>query len=121
MKRRPGKTLVLIGLLFILGNVISGAISIQQAVQNTDTNLRASLSAVATIEQDVNAGLSYMDTNDEFPMIRSLSRNLLISIGDLPYVQASVLNGGERQMVNVYGFWQGEEFRALRIEIFQFD
>ena len=46
--RRPGKTIILLLLVFILGSVIAGAISVNGAINNTDANLRARMPAIAT-------------------------------------------------------------------------
>ena len=46
--RRPGKTIILLLLVFILGTVIAGAISVNGAISNTDASLRARMPAIAT-------------------------------------------------------------------------
>jgi len=51
VKRKPGKSFILLALVFILGAVIAGAVSIQQAVHNTERNLRRALPPVVTISQ----------------------------------------------------------------------
>ena len=50
--RKPGKTIILLLIIFILGNVIAGAVSVRQAVARTEENIRKSLSPVATIGYD---------------------------------------------------------------------
>ena len=50
--RRPGKTVILLLLVFILGTVIAGAISVRGAIQNTDANLRARMQPIVAIEFD---------------------------------------------------------------------
>jgi len=50
--RRPGKTVILMLLVFILGTVIAGAISVRGAIQNTDANLRARMQPIVAIEFD---------------------------------------------------------------------
>ena len=49
IKRNSGKSLTLLGLVFVLGTLISGAISIRQAIVRTEENLQLSLPAIATI------------------------------------------------------------------------
>ena len=49
IKRNLGKSLTLLVLVFVLATIISGAISIQQAVVRTEENLQLSLPAIATI------------------------------------------------------------------------
>jgi len=50
--RRPGKTIILLLLVFILGSVIAGAISVEGAISNTDANLRRNMQPIATIGED---------------------------------------------------------------------
>ena len=50
--RRPGKTIILLLLVFILGSVIAGAISVEGAISNTDANLRRSMQPIASISED---------------------------------------------------------------------
>lgn len=50
--RRPGKSVILLVLIFILGNIIAGAISVQQAVANTEQSIRSQLGAAATLSLD---------------------------------------------------------------------
>ena len=89
MTRNFGKTILLLLIVFILGVVISGAISVQQAILNTDTNLRANLGTVATIEFD-NALLDeYHLRTGEWPELENfLAPEIFHEIGALPYVRA---------------------------------
>lgn len=50
--RRPGKTIILLLLVFILGSVIAGAISVEGAITNTDANLRRQMQPILSIEFD---------------------------------------------------------------------
>jgi len=53
--RRPGKTVILLLLVFILGAVMAGAIAVEHAISNTHANLRANMPAVVTTYFDFNA------------------------------------------------------------------
>ena len=86
IKRKPGKSLILLLLVFILGTVISGAISISQAVVNTERGIRRSLPPVVTITEDWEAAQSIFETQGEWPMDR-LTPQMLREISQLPYVQ----------------------------------
>jgi len=55
VKRNPMKSISLFILIFVLGSLIIGAISIHQAVENTEANLRSQLPAVASITIDSEA------------------------------------------------------------------
>ena len=50
--RRPGKSIILLFLVFILGSVITGAISVVGAITNTEANLRRNMQPVLTITTD---------------------------------------------------------------------
>lgn len=50
--RRKSKSLILLVVVFILGNVIAGAFSIQQASKNVEKNIKHQLGALATVELD---------------------------------------------------------------------
>ena len=53
--RRPGKTVILLLLVFILGSVIAGAISVTGAINNTDANLRARMQPIVAVGFDHDA------------------------------------------------------------------
>ena len=94
MTRNFGKTILLLLIVFILGVVISGAISVQQAISNTDANLRANLGAIATVDLDWDLVDEYMRGveglgEDDFPEIEYfLGLDLFHEIGALPYVRS---------------------------------
>ncbi|MGL5042417.1 MAG: ABC transporter permease [Culicoidibacterales bacterium] len=50
--RRKGKSTILFILIFVLGNVIAGAISVQQATSNVEKTIKDAVAPVATIEPD---------------------------------------------------------------------
>ena len=52
VRRRWSKSLILFIIIFVLGNMISGAISIVQAVGNTEKNIRNQMTPIATIISD---------------------------------------------------------------------
>jgi len=87
MRRRPAKTAILLALVFILGNLISGAISIRNSVQSTDANLRAQLPAIAVLDWDWMAMSAHYErygaTEPE-----ALSADHIREVGALEYVQA---------------------------------
>ena len=77
--RRPGKTMILLLLVFILGSVIAGAISVRGAINNTDANLRARMRPIVSIRIDQAASFDW----DE---LEALTSTHIRAIGDLPYV-----------------------------------
>lgn len=86
MKRRPGKTVILLLLVLVLGTVISGAVSIRQAVLNTDANLRAQLPAVATLQQDQEAINRAWNNGEEVEWV-PMTADTIRQVGNLPYVE----------------------------------
>jgi len=61
--RRPVKTLILLLLVLILGTVITGAISVEGAINNTDANLRRQMRPIVSIDLDWRgtADISFFD------------------------------------------------------------
>ncbi|GAB2025320.1 ABC transporter permease [Lactovum odontotermitis] len=47
--RRPGKSLILLILIFVLGNIIAGAVSVQQAARQTESSIRKGIGAATKI------------------------------------------------------------------------
>jgi len=110
IQRRPGKTIILLLLVFILGTVISGAIAVEGAVSNTNRNLRHNLRPIVTFEQDWQAreeyieenGLDWEDVPEEF-----LTPSVVREIGALPYVEHyeySISAGLETTALTEYHF-----------------
>jgi len=78
---------MLLLIVFILGCVISGAISVQQAVQNTGTNIRATLPAIVTIDLDHEEMNENFERTGEWPEADMLTPDLFKQFGELPYVR----------------------------------
>lgn len=83
--RRPGKSLILLALVFILGNVIAGAVSVQQAVGQTEASIRQGIGAVSTIELDYNKLMTM--SADEQSQIKSLPLSTIEQLGQSQYVK----------------------------------
>lgn len=83
--RRKSKSIILLILIFILGNVIAGAISIEQAVKNTEKNIRNQIGGIATVEVDYNK--IPQDPNFDYETIEYISADAINKIGQLPYVK----------------------------------
>ena len=87
MVRNAGKTLLLLCVIFILGIVISGTISVQQAVQNTEDNLRQNLPPVVSIGVDSEAHDQEVAATGEWQKVEEVSFSELAELGALPYVR----------------------------------
>lgn len=86
IKRRPGKNLVLLMLVFILGTIITGAIAVENAIANTDANLRNSMRPIVSFYRDYNLINEYIDETGQDPIIYPLTANIVRQIADLPQV-----------------------------------
>jgi len=85
--RRIGKTMMLLILVFVLGSLIAGGISIQRAVISTEENLRQSMPPITAIEFDESQWMEYVNqTGDRYEQPENLTADLVRQIGDLPYV-----------------------------------
>jgi len=87
LTRNPLKTLLLLLIVFILAVVISGAISVQQAIQNTDSNLRHKLPPVVSINYDNDGAEEHMALTGSWPEWTSPSTETLLEIAALPQVR----------------------------------
>lgn len=84
--RKPGKTLILAGIIFILGNIIAGAVSVQQAVKNTESVLRTKMSPAVTLNLNEEKLEALLEQNSEFSL-ENLSVEAIEKIGALSYVK----------------------------------
>jgi len=89
--RRPGKTIILLLLVFILGTVIAGAISVEGAITNTDANLRRNMQPIVTVAFDWEALQNSIDWDNveegDDPWSREfLTPAIVREIGALPQV-----------------------------------
>jgi len=86
VKRKIGKSVILLILVFILGNIIAGAISIREALKNTENSIRKNVGVVASIEVDYDAIYESGDDTiwDNMPI---LSVDAIKSIGSLKMVK----------------------------------
>jgi putative ABC transport system permease protein len=85
--RKKGKSLILLAVIFILGNLISGAISIQQATGNVETNIKERLGAAATLEMDWEAYEALSEEEMQEVEIEDIGVDLIKKIGELSYVK----------------------------------
>ena len=104
--RKKGKSLILFAVIFILGNVIAGAIAIQQSTQNVEKNIKRQLGGLATIEIDY-------ESNQEAVMnaevkIENLTPELINKVGKSPYVKYYDYNS----MLGA----QTEKLKAVKVE-----
>ncbi|WP_042141935.1 ABC transporter permease [Paucisalibacillus sp. EB02] len=85
--RKKGKSLILLAVIFILGSLISGAISIQQATSNVEKSVKERLGAAATLELDWE---EYDKLSEEEMMnveLENIGLDLIKQVGELSYVK----------------------------------
>jgi len=89
--RRPGKSIILLLLVFILGSVIAGAISVRGAINNTDANLRRQMRPIVSVAFDHQAWEDEMEIDWNDPNVvwtnpPPLTVSHVREIADLSYV-----------------------------------
>ncbi|MFD1446317.1 MULTISPECIES: ABC transporter permease [Oceanobacillus] len=105
--RKKGKSLILLAVIFILGNLISGAISIQQATGNVETNIKDRLGTAATLELDHEAVEDLSE--EEWLEIENIDIDLIKQIGALSYVKYFDYNTSTYLGSESIESYQGEE------------
>lgn len=82
--RRPGKTIILLIVVFVLGNLIAGAISVKESVKNTQKVLRDKIGAVLSVEVDYE---KINQSGNYDVQIKSIPVETIDSIGKSEYVK----------------------------------
>jgi Predicted ABC-type transport system involved in lysophospholipase L1 biosynthesis, permease component len=88
--RRKGKSIILLVIVFILGNVIAGAVSVRQATANVEKNIKQRLGGVATIQWDYETldKNNWLDEDGNEIGYDNVSVDVIRSIGALPQVKS---------------------------------
>jgi putative ABC transport system permease protein len=86
VRRKPAKTMILFVIIFVLGNIIAGAISIRQAITLTEINLYNNMSPFATVTFD-SERITALYQNDPGFIPDPLSVETIKSLGALPYMK----------------------------------
>ena len=84
--RRLSKTIILFLWVFILGTAIAGALSVEEAVTNTEANLRHQMRPVVSFKTDLEALDHYFDEQGVQPINPTLSPEIIRQMVELPYV-----------------------------------
>ena len=79
--RKRGKSAILFAVILILGNVIAGAIAVNQSTQNVEKQIKNQLGSLATIEIDYEK-LANSDGGASMEEIQPLSEDLIKQIGE---------------------------------------
>lgn len=86
LTRRKSKAIILFAVIFILGNVMAGAVSIRQATGNVEEVIKKQLGSTSRIDLDYKELDKQMTEGGELK-IDELSRELINQIGESPYVK----------------------------------
>jgi len=81
VKRRPAKSMVFLFLVILLGMLTAGAITVREAINNTDASLRRRMPSIMTI-QAAHDETTYLDASSRF-----LTPELIRTVAALPYVE----------------------------------
>ncbi|MCL1790026.1 MAG: ABC transporter permease [Peptococcaceae bacterium] len=84
--RKQGKTLIFLVIIFVLGNIIAGAVSIRLAVTNAQRVLSYKMSPVASLGFDTEKYSALLEKNPELEA-EAVSLETLGEIGASPYVK----------------------------------
>ncbi|MCS6734254.1 ABC transporter permease, partial [Proteus terrae] len=80
--RKRGKSAILFAVILILGNVIAGAIAVNQSTQNVEKQIKNQLGSLATIEVDHEAMMANSDGSASMEEIQPLPEELIKQIGE---------------------------------------
>ena len=86
ISRKPGKTVILLLLVFVLGSIIAGAIATSGAINNTEANLRRNMRPIVSLEMDWQTIEEIAIETDEWTQPEQITADLIREIGALPYV-----------------------------------
>ncbi|MET3557840.1 putative ABC transport system permease protein [Streptococcus rupicaprae] len=87
VSRRKGKSLLLFAIVFIIANVIAGAISIQQASKRVEEKIKYSMGAIATLEVDGEALQKEYAKDSNFSFDSRITPDIIQQIAQSPYVK----------------------------------
>ncbi|MBP2099559.1 ABC transporter permease [Enterococcus rivorum] len=85
--RKKGKSLILFAVIFVLGNVIAGAIAIQQSTENVEKSVKKQLGGMATVEIDYEKFQDELMKEENQKELKPLELKTIKKIGDSPYVK----------------------------------
>ncbi len=87
--RKPGKTAILMVLIFVLCNIIAGAISVKNAINNTHQAMQDKLSIEVSASLDIDAiRQNNNGASGDITNIASLTPDIIKSIGSSEYVKS---------------------------------
>ena len=85
--RKPGKSVLLLLLVFLLCNVIAGAISVKNALNMTKRSLLEKMGAEVRIEIDYEWIHNNAGENFDWSMIKNIDKSTVDKLSQSPYVK----------------------------------
>lgn len=85
--RTKGKSLILFAVIFVLGNVIAGAIAIQQSTANVEKKMKQQLGATVAPELDLDKLMSQNSGGSAIKGAEKLKEETIKKMGASPYVK----------------------------------
>jgi putative ABC transport system permease protein len=85
--RRPGKSLILFLVIFIIGNLIAGTVAVRQAITQSEEMAKQSLGANVMMGMDDQALMEAWNRGEE-PVIENLTPELIEELGRRPEVRS---------------------------------
>ncbi|WP_321386916.1 ABC transporter permease [uncultured Enterococcus sp.] len=117
--RRKGKSFILFAVIFILGNVIAGAIAIQQSTENVEKKVKKELGATATVDLDYDKLMEENPSGGQVP--GGLSEEDIKKIGSSPYVKEYDYSvNGMIQVKNLKTYQMDSENSAFSVGMMQY-
>ncbi|MGT2667505.1 ABC transporter permease [Streptococcus rifensis] len=92
--RRKGKSLLLFAIIFIISNVIAGAISIQQASNSVEEKIKYNMGATASIDLDYKALEKEYAKDENFMVENELTPEIIEQVGQSSFVKYYDYNTG---------------------------
>ncbi|MGO2265715.1 MAG: ABC transporter permease [Vagococcus salmoninarum] len=97
--RKKGRSIILFAIVLILGNLIAGAISIQEATGNVEKNIKKQLGGTVTVDVDPKAYEEAFNKGENL-IVDPLSKEVINQIGSSTYVKnydynLEIMGGGK--------------------------
>ena len=113
ISRKKSKSLLLFAIIFILGNVMAGAVAIRQGADNVERNIKSQLGAVVTIDIDqaaVDEAMRDDPTGMNFQWPEPPTVDLLQAISRSAYVKSYDFTTQVQVGADNYEMWIDPEF-----------
>jgi len=108
--RKAGKTTILLALVFVLGNVIAGAVTIEQSIRNTEESVTKGMVPVASIDIDYSKNIDW--ENPKFITAEQIER--LGALSSVEYFDYSDSAGLQSKTMRRYYDSDNDDYYGTR-------